>query len=214
MIAIVLPWFFNHGYLFCTDMAWGPNTSLSNWTGNRFLLDFFIKILSFALSVDFIQKIFITLVFFVILLGAKKIVEQLTNNKGFIFIISLFALFNPLIYDRAMYGQFSIILAFAFLCFSVGYLLEYLKKRKTKQILLAGLFAGLMIQFSLHFIFLGGIFYLLFVLIWLKEKLGAKTIVKNLFFIVAIIIVVNCNVFLGVVLNNSRTANFVQNTIV
>ena len=157
ILAVVFPWFLKPGYLFFTDSAFGKNVDL-DWTKNWFFLNVALRSLSFVLPMDIVQKLFIGFVLFIVLAGGKKIAENFVRDKWLVFVVSLFALFNPFVYDRVMYGQFGLVLSFGFLCLSVGYLLEYLGKRKDRQIILAGLFIGLTVQFSMHFVFLIAIF--------------------------------------------------------
>ncbi len=104
-------------------------------------------------EVDFIQKLFITITLFIVLMGTKKIAENFLNNKWLVFIVSLFGLFNPFIYDRIMYGQIGVVLAFGLMCLCFGYMLKYLTTRKNKNLVYAGIFVGLSLIFSKHFLF-------------------------------------------------------------
>jgi len=213
IIAIVLPWFFNHGYLFFTDMSWGAQIKLNFYSG-WFLTNVFLKSLSFLLPMDLIQKIFIAITLLTVLLGAKKIVDNFLSNKYSIFIVSLFAIFNPFIYDRMMYGQIGIVLAFAFLCFLVGYLLEYLNKEKNSQILVAGIFTAFSIQFSMHFIFFVGAFWLLFIIAFiLKKRMISKKLLKGVALVIIFVFVLNFNWILGMSLGITPQAKSISSGI-
>ena len=70
ILAIVTPWFIKPGYLFFTDMVWGPKIAL-DWTNPWFLPNLIIKGLSVILSIAFLEKIFIASIFVLILLGGR-----------------------------------------------------------------------------------------------------------------------------------------------
>jgi hypothetical protein len=159
VLFIVAPLFFTKGYLFFTDMVWGPNITL-NWFSASFLVNAAIKGLSFALPVDLIQKFFITLCLGLALWGGRKIAGLFLKEQWLVFVASLFALFNPFVYDRAMYGQIGIVASFGLLLLGMGFLLEYVEQKKTRQILFAGLSFAFAVQFSPHFLFFIAAFYI------------------------------------------------------
>jgi len=225
VIAIVLPWFFYSGYLFATDMVWGPKINI-DWTSNWFLMNLVTKILSFVFSVAFLEKIFIALTIFIVLWGGRKIASYFLEDKIAIFVISLFALFNPFVYDRMMYGQVGIVLAFGLFILAIGYLLDYYKNGKGKSLTYFGIFAGLTLQFSVHFIFFLGIIFVLFlVLLFLKylkpsmdsrlrgNENGWKNFIKYIFIAGALCILLNANWIVGNFVSKNSTANFVSSGI-
>jgi hypothetical protein len=159
VLFIVAPLFFTKGYIFLTDLVWGPNISLS-WSSQYFLLNVAVKGLSFLLSVDLIEKLYITLCLGLALWGGRKIAGLFLKEPWLVFVASLFALFNPFVYDRAMYGQINIVGAFGLMLLGAGFLLEYLEKKQWRQIVFAGLTFAFSIQFSPHFIFFIAAFYI------------------------------------------------------
>ena len=212
VLGIVLPWFFHSGYLFFTDFVLGPTVHL-DWTSVSSLIFHFF---AFFLPVAFVQKLFIMATLFVVLLGGKKIASViLTKNPLLVFVTSLFFLFNPFVYDRMGYGQFGIIAALGFMAFAAGYLLEYLEKKQSKQILLAGLFSGLSILFANHFIFFNAVFYALFLLmIAIKHKeYFRKKLVRDLLLALLIILAFNLNWLMGIFLATSSKAAFLSSGI-
>ena len=159
VLFVVAPLFFAKGYIFLTDLVWGPNISLS-WSSQYFLLNVATKGLSFLLSVDLIEKLYITLCLGLALWGGRKIAGLFLKEPWLVFVASLFALFNPFVYDRAMYGQINIVGAFGLMLLGAGFLLEYLEKKQLQQVLFAGLAFSFSMQFSPHFIFFIAAFYL------------------------------------------------------
>ena len=215
VLAVILPWFFHSGYLFFTDMAWGPNIVL-DWTSGGFLTSLLVKVLSFVLPVDFLQKIYLGIIVFVALVGGKKVVEFFIKDRLAVFTVSLFALFNPFVYDRFMYGQANIVMALGFLLLSSGYLFQYLESKSHKAAIYYGIFTALMLQFSVHFIFFGGVVFILFLVLYFKKlgtgewKISLKHCRERIASVVVIIILLNINWLAAIPLNKSNAANFIS----
>lgn len=223
VMAVILPWFFHAGYLFFTDMAWGPSITL-NWTDGGFMTSLLVKVFSLVLPVDFLQKIYLGLIILVALMGGKKIAGLFIEDKLAVLAVSLFTLFNPFVYDRFMYGQANIVLALGLFLLSAGYLLEYLGleqmetrqgARQSKSVILFGLCGGLALQFSVHFIFFVGTIFILFLVLYLK-KWGIgwgsgqwKISLKHISLAVAVFILLNINWLAAMPLGKSNTVNFI-----
>lgn len=214
VLVIILPWFFRSGYLFFTDMSWGPNLSLS-WINDPMLLYLFENFFSIVIPISLIQKIYIGLILFIVLWGGKKISEQFIQEKWLVFVASLFFLFNPFVYDRAMYGQINVVASFGFMCMAFGYLLEYLRLKRTKQMLLFGLFSGLSIQFSVHFVFFISFIYILFLLIILmrRKEFEFYSLAKGSLATVIIIVLLNMNLAIGMMSGKSNVVNYIKTEV-
>ncbi len=198
--AIMAPLFLKPGYVFFTDFVSGPKVRLDFFQPN-FLGDFLIKLCSFFYAFGFGQKLFMALVLVLLLLGSRKICQQVSANPLVVFLSSLFFLFNPFIYDRLMYGQIGIVAALGCLCFAFGYLLEYLQKKQLRQISLAGIFGALAVQFSPPFMFFFGIVVLVFIILSVQEKEGIVKILRNALFIFALVFLLNINWIAGALLH-------------
>jgi len=226
--AVVLPWFFRPGYLFFTDMVWGPKIGL-DWASSWFLFNLLIKSLSFVLPIDFLEKIFIVGVLTVILLGGRMLVKTVLeydrgltgggSANGLIFVLSLFTLFNPFVYDRALYGQFGILLAYGCLLFTVAYLFRAWQTLDFKNSWLSAIFSGVALMFSVHFVFLLAPFYLLFLLgIFgkrreIKTAGGLKKFWLACLLSLVIVLVLNANWLLALVFKASPLIGFVEQGI-
>src|SRR5680860_265564 len=220
VFAITGVWFFKSGYLFFTDMSWGPNIVLPVWTSIGFYLLALIKGLSFLISVDLLEKLFIAAVLGAVLFGGYKIAQNFTKNKAILFLGSAFALFNSFVYDRLMYGQVGIILGYGFFLAAFGYLISfYFEPLNKKQLFLGSVFAGLSILFAPHFVFFLGLTYFVFViLIFFKlfsEKRKKDLLKVSQYFLlgVSIVVLINFNWIFGVVAGSSQTERFVKETI-
>lgn len=186
VLLILAPWIFQSGYLFFTDAVWGSEVDLE-LTHSWFLLNLIIKSLSFILPLQLVEKLFIGAILFFILIGGNLLAKEILayfnradgkNSTNLTFILSLFLLFNPFVYDRVMYGQFGVVLAYLFLIFEVAYLVRHLNNPGGKAILLAFAFAGLSFLFSPHFIFLITSFFLLFYVLYFAHKIDLKRLTK------------------------------------
>lgn len=229
ILAIVAPWFFKSGYLFLTDKVWGPNIEL-DWTSYWFLLNLLIKGLSFIFSIDFLEKIFFTGVLVLILLGGRMLVKVVLEyyreaenstsfSRGLVFVLSLFALFNPFVYDRALYGQFGILAAYGGLLFTVAYLIKAWRTLDFKNLRRSAVFSAVTLLFSVHFIFLLVPFYLLFLIgLFLKcreIKVAGRT--KSfwcaLLFSIGLVLFINANWLIALASDTSPSTAFVQQGI-
>lgn len=214
VLAITLPWFFSSGYLFFTDFVLGPQMQIEWWSG-WVIYALLIKILSFVLPLALVGKLAIGATLLAVLLGGEKIAENFLEDKYQIFTVSLFALFNPFIYDRLMYGQVGMVLAFGFFCLAIGYLLSYLKEERGGKLLIAGLFSGLAAHSATQFIFFIGLIYLLFIILFFTQKRSVSvwSLAKGVLCAAGIVIVLNFNWIVSFLLPNSTLNNFLYTGI-
>lgn len=223
--AIVMPWVIRPGYLFFTDMAWGANIKL-DWTDSWFLFNLLIKGLSFVIPVDFLEKIFVIFSLALILLGGRIFVKTVLEyyngfkptvigSRWLVFAISLFALFNPFVYDRALYGQFGILAAYGCLLFVVAYLFKAWQTLDFKNLLRAAALSAVALLFSVHFVFFLAPFYLLFLIVIFLErkeirvKEGFKNFRFNLLLSISIVLALNANWLVAMFFGASSLTNFV-----
>jgi hypothetical protein len=221
VLFIVGPLFFTKGYLFFTDLVWGPHLTY-DWGSASFLLNVATKGVSFIFSVDLIEKFYITLCLGLALWSGRKIAGLFLKEQWLVFVVSLFALFNPFVYDRAMYGQFGIVASFGLLLVGIGFLLEYLEKKQIRQILFAGLSFAFAIQFSPAFLFFVAAFYILVFLpiLFVGEREVANSIkavmveaARISVVLVVIVFALNANWIIGGVTGTSAMGEFVSNGI-
>ncbi len=229
VLAIATPWFLKPGYLFLTDNIWGPNIRL-DWTSPWFLFNLLVKGLSFIFPVDFIEKVFIAGVFMLILLGGRILVESVLKkyndssiasepSRSLVFVISLFALFNPFVYDRALYGQFGALVSYGSLLFVAAYLFRAWEILDFRNIYLAAIFSAIALLFSVHFIFFLFPFYLLFLagLLAKRQEIRRENKFKRLFltgiFSLLIFLVINANWLAAVVVKASSLTNYIEKGI-
>ncbi len=212
--AIIVPFFLNSGYLFFIDFSFGPNINI-DWTSGWLMINLVFKFLASFLATSFLEKLFIGFILLLVLLGGKKISSFFIKDKMAIFTVSLFALFNPFVYDRIMYGQIGIVLSFGLLLLATGYILRYLENREAKYLVYFGICAGFALQFSTHFIFFFGIIFLLFLILYFnKWKLnGWKYFFKYIVLAGLLCLLLNSNWIIGDFLKKTNTLNFIDSGI-
>ena len=225
VLSIVLPWFFRSDYLFFTDLVWGPHIYLY-WSNSWFLINLLIKVLYFIFPLAFLEKLFISGILILILAAGRRLVQVVlagmpdaASSHGLIFILPLFALFNPFVYDHALYGQFGILAAYGCLLFVAAYLLEAGRTLDFKRLWRAALFSAIALLFSLHFIFLLAPFYLLFsiALVWRHREIKTvgqtKKLLSALLLSILIIFLLNTNWLVALAIGASPIGNFVAQGI-
>jgi hypothetical protein len=224
ILVIVLPWFLKPGYLFMTDTVWGPVVNL-DWHSSWFLIELLVKGLAFILPVAFLEKVLITTILALVLLGGRALVRTIlqlsgtVDSLGLVFILSLFALFNPFIYDRALYGQIGIIAAYGSLLFVLAYLLKTWLTLNFRNLYYAAIYSALALMFAVHFIFFLAPFYVLFFLgLYLKRQdIEAHQVGRKFWLALlgsgAIILLININWLLALASGSSAVANFVATSI-
>jgi len=197
----------------------GPHIIL-DWNSASFLFNLIIKFLAYFTPIDILQKFFISSILLILLVGSKKLIEEtirLTTDNAqeprhwLVFILSLFTVFNPFVYDRIMYGQFGIVAALGFLILSLGNIFAYLRTKSIKNMVWFGVFAGFMALSSVHFIaFLFLLTILLLTYGLIKKQVSGKILLKHLALALIIILVLNINWILGLKNPDSRLGNFIK----
>ncbi len=152
ILTIVGPLFAVPGYIFLTDLAWGAHMPV-DWTNTWFMLGLIAQGLGMVLPPDIVQKLYITLCLGIALWGGRKVASQFLVDWWLIWIVGLFALFNPFVYDRAMYGQFGVIMAMGLMLAGAGFLLEYIREQRLRSVVAGGICFAFAIQSSPHFLF-------------------------------------------------------------
>ena len=214
LIAIVSPWFFNSGYLFFKDTAWGSQNTL-DWTNSWSIVQNLVKFLNPVIPVDLLEKIFISAVILIVLFGARKVLKFFIEKEWQIFIVSLFFLFNPFIYDRLMYGQMAITASFGLILYGFGFLLEFINEKKFKQLFWAGITMGLSVAFFNHAIFFSFILFCLF-LVYLFFSIGERRkniFIKSVLIVGGLVLILNANLIIGYFVGNSNIKALVSEGI-
>jgi len=213
IVFIIFPILFKPGYVFLTDYVFGNSSGFD--INNFYIFTFLTDILSKILSTAFISRLFLFLSLLISIIGAKSIVQNFVSNKWIVFIVSLFGLINPFVYDRIMYGQIGIVVAYGFLMLGTGFLLKILlnKTNIIKNIIFAAVFFSLSIAFAMHFLFFSGVILISFLILFIINKtLDKKTLIISSVLIIFTILILNFSIIFGL-LNKNNTSNFIENGI-
>ncbi len=163
--AVVLPWFFQPGYLFLLDYVWPPKLAppilpAGFITGVPHEWAFWLA--SLILPTHLVQKIVFTLPLFLAGLSASQLVDWLLrehNSKVRSIVPSLaagvFYALNPFVVSRIFMGQVYFLLAYALVPWAVLAILWFLKYPSLGRGIVAGLtIVGVMISNAHHMILL------------------------------------------------------------
>jgi hypothetical protein len=214
VLIVLFPLFTQQGYILLTDFVFGPHIDL-DWKDGWFVMNIILKVLSFVLSAAFVQKMFLFLLLLGVLLGGRYLVRYFVSDKLLVFVISIFALFNPFIYDRLMFGQVGVVLAFGTLFFFLGALLRYVDERQDRQLIHSSVYAGIGLLFASQFIFFFGLVFLLFLILYFK-KWGIthyKQFIKILLCSLLVCCVINANWLVANVIHQNQALDFTTSEI-
>ncbi len=216
ILVIVIPILLKPGFVFLTDLAWGPQITV-DFFKQSFLLNSIVKILSLILPIAFIQKLFITGVLAAIILSGRSITRNFFDNKFVVWLASLLTLVNPFVYDRLMYGQLHFLLAFALFGFGFSHLIRLVQSNQIKNLFKAAIYFSFSLVFSAHFLFFIGLVGIIFFLLYLfripKNILNKQKLKKIVLWSLLICIVINLNWIIGVFATKTLDQDFIGQTI-
>lgn len=163
------------GYILTLDMVLPPEISPPKFTSPSFLLGSALFILDLFLPVYIIQKIILFSIFFFSALSMYWLVPA-KNIWAKVF-AGLFYAVNPFVYGRIMAGHWPFLLGYAIFPYIVGKAVCFLERLTFKNAFILSLSMTLLAAFSPHFLFIGGVFfsvYLLIMLIFKRNQLFDK----------------------------------------
>jgi hypothetical protein len=139
--VVVLWQLLGHGYVLSLDMIFGPHVDLIknpsdflNTFPVWYILDFFTLIFNGWIA----QKIFLIAILFLAFyfpLHFFKKIFNLENTYGSEYIVSLFFVINPFVYERFLSGQWLIILGYVLLVPITSYLIDFCREFNNKSLL-------------------------------------------------------------------------------
>ena len=213
-LVVLFPLFIKPGYILLTDFVFGPHIDL-DWKDGWFMMNIVLKSLSFIFSAALAQKLFFFALLLAVLLGGRSLVRYFISDKTLVFVVSLFALFNPFVYDRLMFGQVGVVLATSMLLFSFGALLRYLDDRENKQLIFFGISSGIGLLFASQFIFFFGLVLVLFFVVYFKRWgiTHYKQFIKFLILSFFICLAINANWLVANVVHQNQALDFTTSEI-
>ncbi len=193
VLLVVGIFFLKPGYLFFTDYVVGPHVTLDPTSG-WFLFNAVFSLLSHVIPAALIEKFLLAATAYLLLFSGNRIAGLFSTKKAVVFLSGLFALFNPFVYERIMYGQIGVVLGLAFFMLDIVAFVRFLEERQYPKLVTLGLFWGLAVLFSNQFLFFivlaGVVSAFCFFPAW-KEAVGKKRFWKNILAAVGICILIN-----------------------
>lgn len=135
-LSILLPLFFERGFLFLLDMVWGPNFPHADLASNlpaHYPLLLILGVFDRFLPLEFIQK---TLLLF-ILFSCGMSSFQLTKNllpRNWALLCGLFYMLNPFVFERLAAGHWLVLAGYALFPLVVLLFLRFLKSTREKDL--------------------------------------------------------------------------------
>ena len=145
--------FLKPGYLFFTDYVTGPRISI-DLTSGWLYLQLIFSVLSKIISVAFLEKAVIAGLIYLLLASGNALAKRFSKNTLTIILVGICTLFNPFVYERMLYGQVGVLIGLSFCIFGIAYFFDFLNEEKYTHLPFAGLFFGLAILFSNHYLFI------------------------------------------------------------
>ncbi|MFA5178375.1 MAG: hypothetical protein WC427_02335 [Candidatus Paceibacterota bacterium] len=176
------------GYIFGLDMIFGSEMNVNlNTDGflNALPVNYLIYFLSLIIPAWLVQKIILLVLFFNIGYLAFKYLPIGENNEARLF-SALIYLANPFVYSRFLAGQWTHLMAYAFLPLFLHYLLKLRESIDFKAIIRVLAVIFLISLFSVHFfvitclIFACFLVFLVFSWFLQKKQVEIKVLAKNL----------------------------------
>ncbi len=178
------------GYIFGLDMVFGPEMNVNlNTDGflNSLPINYLIYFFSLLIPAWLIQKLILLILFFNIGYLAFKYLP-LGENKEVRMFSALIYLANPFIYSRFLAGQWTHLMAYAFLPLFIHYLLKLRENIDFKAVLRVFGIIFLISLFSMHFFVICCLIFALFGIFLLissvfqRKHNEIKVFLKNLIF--------------------------------
>ncbi|HWQ59732.1 MAG TPA: hypothetical protein VN420_01130 [Candidatus Fimivivens sp.] len=160
------------GFVFLTDMVWGPNNGFAdlfrNEIGSGTALNALRILLSFAIPADILQKIVLTVVLFLPGIGMYRLASRYMNRALAVGAGLLFML-NPFVYERLLIGQWVVLLGYGFLPFAVLLFDRFLERRDWKRFLWFSFAFSVYPLLGIHYAYIAAGFLLTFGLVHLAR---------------------------------------------
>ncbi|PID52294.1 MAG: hypothetical protein CR972_02355 [Candidatus Moraniibacteriota bacterium] len=223
--AVVVLWqMLLPGYVLLLDWIAGPSNVFSYYTLSDIMhapSTGFIYFLQMFLSAWFVQKIFLFGLFFVLFyfplkFHPKEIFDAIAQDKPTIisvkYFTSVFFACNPFVYERFLAGQWRVIIGYAFMFPMVYYLFKFWNNRSWHA--MVGAFATLFFVgiWSVHFLVIGGIMFLIYVSILFVANLKNKGVLwdvsKKLLFGILVFMAFSSYWIVPYMLQNDKTVEY------
>jgi len=173
VLAVMLP-LYQSGFVFLLDMIFTPNLDLGNYLKGESLsaslpITILIKLFSFILPLEIIQKIILSLVLFLPGFFMYKLAKLFLPMKWAV-LSGVFFMLNPYVYERFLAGHWYVLLGYAFFPLLVKFFLEFLEKSNNKNFLKFALLFSVFPILSLHWAYISFWFLILLGIVYFAVR--------------------------------------------
>lgn len=158
ILLISFPILFKPGYVFFTDFVNGPgrDNSLGNFNT---LINVFLQVGNWLGAGDWFSKYIFIFSFGILYFAGRSLARNFTPDGVIVSLVGAFSMLNLFLYERSLYGQVGMSIGLGMLIFSISYFIKYWKLEVGKKLnlVLAGVFFGLAVDFAPHYLFIGGV---------------------------------------------------------
>jgi hypothetical protein len=209
--SVVLWQLLASGYVLTLDMVFGPHVDLVRNTGdllNTYPVWWLLSILTTFFSGWFAQKILLVTIFFLLFylpIYYFDKIFKLKETHGAEYIVSVFFVINPFIYERFLAGQWLVIFGTAMLFPITAYVIEFsrnLNLKSTLKLLISILFLGMI---SIHILIMVLILMIItFLVVAIYQKFSFKFI-KQIIILALSFLVFSSYWLVPALINNNGT---------
>lgn len=178
--------FFGDGFLLLLDMPWTPNIQLSDYLRNidaGLPLTLLFKMFSYFIPVYVIQKILLTLIFFLAGLSIYKLGRQYKTERILAFAGGCFYMVNPWVYERFLAGHWKVFLGYAVFPLSLYLFDRVLKSPGKLNLAKFYIFLAVYPALSIHWAYISYLFLIIYGLVYLFKNKKINSLIKKDFLV-------------------------------
>lgn len=179
--AVMLPVFFQEGYIFLLDMVWGPNIQLGKYISDGvtsgYPLMLLLKLFSSFVSTAFLQKALLSLILYL----SGYLMFTLSRNlmpRRWAILSGIFYMLNPYVFERLLAGQWLVLLGYAVFPLVISSFLQFLKSDKRKDFWMSVSLFSIYPLISLHWAYIAFWFMLVIAIVYLAQVVGLANLKK------------------------------------
>jgi hypothetical protein len=181
-LAVMFP-LFRPGFVFFLDMVFTPKINLKEYISDgriptHFPLIVLIKLFSYALPMEIVQKIILTLLLFLPMAFMYRLTKKFLPGIWAI-VSGIIYIFNPWMYERFLAGHWLVLLGYAFLPLLLHLFLNLLELQDKKGFIKFLVLFSIFPIFSIHIEYIS---FFLLVFIFLVYSISKKNSLSTPFF--------------------------------
>jgi len=184
-LAVMLP-LYAPGYLFLLDMVMAPQIDLAHWREGGALspqlpLAALLKLMSFALPTDLIQKLLLTAALIIPGLAMERLARRYLSHPWTL-VSGIFYMLNPWVYERFLAGHWLVLIGYGIFPLSLALLIRVLEAPSWKHSLAFAALCALYPLLNIHWAYIAYGFSALLAAAWYFFHASFSSItIKKLF---------------------------------